>query len=74
MRAASMGYGPPYVRPADLMDGPLTLTAKPRRIDRKIQEMNEQGAGKIVKADRPHLALGLLGIEGDLDRLQVGDD
>lgn len=74
MRAASIGYGPTYVRPVDLTDGPLTVTTKPRRIDRKIREMDEEGAEKIAKADRAHLALGLLGLEGDLDRLRVGDD
>ena len=69
-----MGYGPPYVRPADLTDGPLTVTTKPRRIDRKIREMDEEGVEKLAKADRAHLALGLLGVEGDLDRLRVDDD
>lgn len=73
MRAASMGYGPSYVRPADL-NGPLTVATKPRRIDRKIRELGEEGVEKIAKADRAHLAMGLLGIEGDLDRLRVDDD
>lgn len=50
------------------------MATKPRRIDRKIRELGEEGVEKIAKADRAHLAMGLLGIEGDLDRLRVDDN
>lgn len=71
-----MGHGPPYVRTADLVAGePLTVASNPRRIDRKIREIHEEGTAVVLaKADRAHLALGLLGLEGDLDRLRLGDD
>lgn len=74
VRAAHMGHGPLYVRPADLAATPLTVSAQPRRIDRKIREMDEEGAVVLAKADRAHLALGLLGVEGDLDRLKLEDE
>lgn len=75
VRAAHMGRGPPYTRSADLMaGGPLTVWSLPRRIDDKIREMDEEGAVVLAKADRAHLALGLLGVEGDLDRLRLEDD
>ena len=70
-----MGRGPPYVRSVDLMaGGPLTVWSSPRRIDDKIREMDEEGAVVLAKVDRAHLALGLLGVEGDLDRLRLEDD
>lgn len=75
MRAAHMGRGPPYVRSADLMaGGPLTVWSNPRRIDKRIQELEEGGEVVLAKADRAHLALGLLGVDGDLDRLRLSDD
>ncbi|CAI4210534.1 unnamed protein product [Parascedosporium putredinis] len=75
VRAAHMGRGPPYVRSADLMaGGPLTVWSNPRRIDKRIQELEEGGEVVLAKADRAHLALGLLGVDGDLDRLKLSDD
>ena len=69
-----MGHGPPYVRSAEPSAVPLTAMSQSRRIDKKIREMDEVGAVVLAKADRAHLALGLLGLEGDLDRLQLEDD
>ncbi|PKS08903.1 hypothetical protein jhhlp_003516 [Lomentospora prolificans] len=75
VRAAHMGRGPPYARSADLNTGaPLTVWSNPRRIDRRIQELEEGGEVVLAKADRAHLALGLLGVDGDLDRLKLVDD
>ncbi|MBE3042071.1 hypothetical protein IMZ48_05725 [Candidatus Bathyarchaeota archaeon] len=76
VRAAHMGRGPVYVRSADQPAAPPVVSRQSRRIDRKLREMamDEEGAIVLAKADRAHLALGLLGVEGDLDRLRLEDD
>ncbi|KAL2159849.1 hypothetical protein VTH06DRAFT_1982 [Thermothelomyces fergusii] len=75
-RAAEMGRGPPYHSPPEL--GPLfpdSVWNRPRRIDRRIQEL---GAGEnrlvLAKSEQAHYALGLLSVERDLDALDIGDD
>jgi hypothetical protein len=70
-----MGRGPPYMRSEDLMTAaPLTVWSNPRRIDKRIQELADGGEVVLAKVDRAHLALGLLGLDGDLDRLKIVDD
>ncbi|KAL2189548.1 fungal transcriptional regulatory-like protein [Thermothelomyces heterothallicus CBS 203.75] len=75
-RAAEMGRGPPYHSPPEL--GPLfpdSVWNRPRRIDRRIQEL---GAGEnrlvLARSEQAHYALGLLSVERDLYTLDIGDD
>jgi hypothetical protein len=48
---------------------------RPRRIDRRIQEL-EAGDNRLVlaKSEQAHYALGLLGVEEDLDALEIEDE
>ena len=76
-KAAALGRGPPYERAPDLGAGDPGISSvwgNPRRIDRRIQEVEDDvGAGKIVlaKEEKAHYALGLLSVEHDLERLDL---
>jgi hypothetical protein len=77
-----MGRGPPYYSPPD--PGPLfqqqeSVWNRPRRIDRRIQELGaQQSAGDnrlvLAQSEQAHYALGLLSVEQDLETLQIDDD
>ncbi|RYO94110.1 hypothetical protein DL763_004178 [Monosporascus cannonballus] len=72
-KAAAVGRGPPYERAPDLNTDPLvSVWGNPRRIDRRIQEVEEEG-GKIVlaKEEKAHYAMGLLSVEHDLEKLDL---
>jgi hypothetical protein len=54
---------------------------RPRRIDRRIQELEAAGKGEggegrlvLAKSEQTHYALGLLGVEQDLDTLGISDE
>ncbi|RYP90366.1 hypothetical protein DL770_003513 [Monosporascus sp. CRB-9-2] len=72
-KAAALGRGPPYERAPDLNTDPLvSVWGNPRRIDRRIQEVEEEG-GKLVlaKEEKAHYAMGLLSVEHDLEKLDL---
>ncbi len=70
-----MGRGPPYQRPPELEDqGPRSVWTNPRRIDRRIQEVDGDNRVVLAKTERAHYALGILGVEHDLDRLVLQDE
>lgn len=74
-KAAELGRGPPYYSPPEL--GPLfpdSVWNRPRRIDRRIQEL-EAGENRLVlaKSEQAHYALGLLSVEQDFDTLDIDD-
>ncbi|KAK4678072.1 hypothetical protein QC764_304320 [Podospora pseudoanserina] len=79
-KAASLGRGPPYHSPPEL--GPLfpdNIWNRPRRIDRRIREIEaseEAPDGKLVlaKTEQAHYALGLLSVERDLDELVIVEE
>ena len=68
-----MGRGPPYEIPPDL--GPLSpdsIWAHPRRIDRRIHDLGGEGDRlALARTEQAHYALGLLGVEQDLDKLDL---
>lgn len=75
-KAAELGRGPPYHSPPEL--GPLfpdSVWNRPRRIDRRIQEL-EAGDSRLVlaKSELAHYAMGLLSIERDLDTLDIEEE
>ncbi|KAH7160818.1 hypothetical protein EDB81DRAFT_327611 [Dactylonectria macrodidyma] len=77
IKAANMGRGPPYVQ-VEEVGVPISVWNNPRRIDRKIREL-EQGPGEerrlvLAKSERASYALGLLGVEQDLQFLELKDD
>ncbi len=76
-----MGRGPPYYSPPEM--GPVyareSVWNRPRRLDRRIQELETSGAGAenrlaLAKSEQTHYALGLLSVERDLETLDIGDD
>jgi len=75
VRAFSMGKGPPYIRPQDvtLQAGPTSVWDSPRRITRKVDEMQRQGRMLMVKSEQTHFAVGLLGFSEVLDKLVLSD-
>ncbi|KAF4979947.1 hypothetical protein FZEAL_3958 [Fusarium zealandicum] len=76
MKAAQLGRGAPYVRAADPGSVPVSVWQNPRRIDRIIHELPPDEERRIVlaKSERASFALGLLGVEQDLEVLELKDD
>ncbi|KAI0132752.1 hypothetical protein BJ170DRAFT_700503 [Xylariales sp. AK1849] len=73
-RAAAMGRGPPYTRDPDInADFTPEIPGSSRRIDRRIREVRVDEHGRIVlaKEEKAHYALGLLGVQEDLERLDL---
>ncbi|KAF5002545.1 hypothetical protein FDECE_10609 [Fusarium decemcellulare] len=76
IKAAQLGHGAPYVRAADTGSVPVSVWQNPRRIDRVIHELepNEDRRIVVAKSERASYALGLLGVERDLEVLELKDD
>ncbi|KAJ4390041.1 hypothetical protein N0V93_007514 [Gnomoniopsis smithogilvyi] len=71
-KAAAMGHAPPY-EPEPESDA-LRHGYTTRRIDERIQEIHEgQSKPGLERADRAHIAFGLLSVDEDFERLKVGD-
>jgi hypothetical protein len=55
-----------------------TVSNGVRRIDRRIQEVDRvkgnEGRVVLARAERTHYALGLLGVEDDLEVLELKDE
>ncbi|KAB5572394.1 fungal transcriptional regulatory-like protein [Coniochaeta sp. 2T2.1] len=76
LKAAQLGKGPPYQRPPDVESQlSQSMWQNPRRIDRRIHELSgEQPASNVLtKSERAHYAMGLLSLENDLERLELGE-
>lgn len=75
-KAAQMAGAPPYMRPSSIVNAPMSVWENPRRIDRRIHELDQSEDKRLVlaKAERAHYALGLLGVEDDLAVLDLQDD
>jgi hypothetical protein len=74
-RAAAMGRGPLYVRLEDRGPGaPGSIWDNPRRIDERIRELDDREERLVLaKTEQTHYALGLLGVEQDLNKLDLRD-
>ncbi|CAG9937153.1 unnamed protein product [Clonostachys rosea f. rosea IK726] len=76
IKAAQMSRGPAYERTINpnATDDSVWKTA--RRIDRRIQEVEQGEETRLVLArvERAHYALGLLGVEDDLEFLDLGEN
>lgn len=80
-KAAQAGRGPPYRSPEGLFPAePSSVWVNPRRLDRAIREHNGLGVSgqaeqRLVlhKSEQAHYALGILGVEQDLERLDLQD-
>jgi len=76
-KAASMGHGMPYQPPTEVhLQVPESVWTRPRRIDERIKELDEDDSGKVVlsTAERPKYALGLLSMEEDFKKLDLRED
>ena len=66
------------MRPADLEGTEQSIWNSNRRIDRRILEADFRGGDErrvvLARAERAHYALGLLGVEDDLEYLELKDD
>lgn len=78
LKAAQLNKGPPYKRAPDVEALlPQSVWENPRRIDRRILELNSEQASKheerfvLTKSEQAHYALGLLSVEHDLERLDL---
>jgi len=74
-RAFAVGRGPPYIQPQDVsrQAGQGSVWESPRRINRKVDEMQRQGRMVMVKSEQTHFAVGLLGFHELLDKLELSD-
>jgi hypothetical protein len=74
-RAAAAGRGPPYTRSSDLVTSSSEMTTSvwgnPRRIDRRIQEMDDDTVLVLAKEEKAHYALGIIGVQEDMERLDL---
>ncbi|KAH8681396.1 hypothetical protein BX600DRAFT_505090 [Xylariales sp. PMI_506] len=79
-KAAARGRGPPYVRdPSINLDALPPTVGLPRRIDRRIREVvHDDADGKggidrliLGKEEKAHYAIGLLGMQEDLEKLDL---
>jgi hypothetical protein len=78
-RAAANGRGPPYVRATGMgavgayMHGDKrrpSVWGNPRRIDKRIQEIEDE-KWVLEKEEKAHYALGILGVQEDLEKLDL---
>ncbi|KJZ79919.1 hypothetical protein HIM_00633 [Hirsutella minnesotensis 3608] len=76
LKAFQLGHGPEYKRPQHLDDVPVSVWLLPRRLDQRISELDQKEDRRLVlvRSEQTNLAFGLLGVEGDLDRIQLADD
>ncbi|KAK7981873.1 hypothetical protein PG996_009559 [Apiospora saccharicola] len=79
-KAAQLGQGPPYSPPENLdrsdpSVGAPSIWGQPRSIQSRIQEVSADEANKLVlaKSERAFYALGLLGVQEDLEKLDLVD-
>lgn len=81
-KAAQLGKGPPYERqyePHEMAHAEESVWDNARRIDRVIQEIDYDGGANdrrivVARAERAHYALGLLGVEDDMEYLELKDE
>jgi hypothetical protein len=82
IKAAQMGRGPPYTRMASQSQPQESIWTSARRIDRRIQELQENSMADgmsdrrvaLPMTERAHYALGVLGVEADFQNLELVDE
>lgn len=74
VKTGELGRGPPYVRTSEERVVP-DIWSSSRRIDRALEgKTNEERRLVIQRSDRVHYALGILGVEGDFENLDLDND
>lgn len=76
MKAAQLGRGPPYRRPDGLDDSPMSVWMHPRKLDQRLRDLEKTEETRLVlrQSEQTNLALGLLGVETDLEVLDLQED
>ncbi|KHN98150.1 Zn(2)-C6 fungal-type DNA-binding domain protein [Metarhizium album ARSEF 1941] len=76
IKVAQLGHGPEYKRPQHLEEVPVSIWMNPRKLDQRIQDMQNTTETRLVlhRSEQTNLALGLLGVETDLEVLDLRED
>ncbi|ETS83308.1 hypothetical protein PFICI_05184 [Pestalotiopsis fici W106-1] len=78
-RAAANGRGPPWARTFDIEaqmpgltnPGEKRRAHSPRRLVKRIQEIGDEKTWVVAKEDKANYAMGLLGVQEDLEKLDL---
>lgn len=75
-KVAQLGHGPEYQRPKHLVDIPVSVWMNPRKLDQRIRDLDRTDEARLVlrQSEQTNLALGLLGVETDLEVLDLKED
>lgn len=76
IKVAQLGHGPEYRRPTHLEDVPMSVWMNPRKLDQRIRDLEKTEDSRLVllQSEQTNLALGLLGVETDLEVLDLQED
>ncbi|EFY93488.1 C6 finger domain protein, putative [Metarhizium acridum CQMa 102] len=76
IKVAQLGHGPEYKRPQHLEEVPTSVWMNPRKLDQRIQDLQNTTETRLVlhRSEQTNLALGLLGVETDLEVLDLRED
>lgn len=82
VKAAQMGRGPYYSRPAEMQDEDPDVWNRPRRVDVRLKELDDEFRKRegvedterrvvLANSEQTHFALGLIAVERDMERLDL---
>ncbi|KAG5950680.1 hypothetical protein E4U53_004599 [Claviceps sorghi] len=76
IKVAQLGHGPQYRRPQHLDDVPMSVWMNPRKLDQRLRELENTEDTRLVlrQSEQTNFALGLLGVETDLEVLDLQED
>jgi hypothetical protein len=76
IKVAQLGHGPQYKRPQHLEEVPMSIWMYPRKLDQRLQDLQSTMETRLVlhRSEQTNLALGLLGVETDLEVLDLRED
>ncbi|QUC16986.1 uncharacterized protein UV8b_01227 [Ustilaginoidea virens] len=76
IKVSQLGLGPQYKRPKHLDDVPMSVWMNPRKLDQRIRDLEKTEESRLVlrQSEQTNLALGLLGVETDLEVLDLQED
>lgn len=76
IKVAQLGHGPQYRRPQHLDDVPVSVWMNPRKLDQRLRELEKTEDTRLVlrQSEQTNFALGLLGVETDLEVLDLEED
>ncbi|KAK2612581.1 hypothetical protein QQS21_001352 [Conoideocrella luteorostrata] len=76
IKVAQLGHGPEYRRPQHLEEVPMSVWMNPRKLDQRIRDLGSTEESRLVlrQSEQTNLALGLLGVETDLEVLDLQED